>query len=280
MKDTNINKTILHELLMRLKASGQRRIYLSDKANSYISELLKYKNKPIHNQTDSIDKTISHSEIDEKPSRSLQLQVALEKIQELATRETQFDYLKKSIQAHYRGQKPLFGEGSIDSELIFLVECPNAKDIQENKLFSDQSGVLFDKILNAMGMAKKDIYLSPIFKSQKSFSDYTSGNQSCLTNALHILRQETQIISPKLIICLGNSIAGYLNPNDSPPLDALENRGHVFKFNGINTRVTFSLSSVIHKNSIETKRHFWKDLLNGMESLGLEITEKQRNYFK
>ena len=59
-----------------------------------------------------------------------------------------------------------------------------------------------------------------------------------------------------------------------------EIRGKLFKFSEYPVVPTFDLSYLLLKDSLETKRYFWEDLLIVMNELKLEITEKQKKYFK
>ncbi|MFL2843230.1 MAG: uracil-DNA glycosylase family protein [Coraliomargaritaceae bacterium] len=273
-----LERQILYESLKRLKETGENRVYLSDKTQEYIFELLK--NKLQKNQRPSLKNekvTYPSGPIHKNPSSFNDL---LKQLKDNESKEDRLNSLHELCSNYYQNIELLFGGGSFNPKIVFLIESPNLKESQEKALFTNKVGELFNKIISAMGITNKDIYLCPLFKSHVLLTQYTNGDASKVDEALTLFKQELDILSPNIIVGLGNSIGSYINGNETKPYDQISGRGVFFKFNGFESIITFSLSSLILKDNLETKRLLWEDLLQVMDKLNLNISEKQRNYFK
>lgn len=273
-----LERQILYESLKRLKETGENRVYLSDKTQEYIFELLK--NKLQKNQRPSLKNekvTYPSGPIHKNPSSFNDL---LKQLKDNESKEDRLNSLHELCSNYYQNIELLFGGGSFNPKIVFLIESPNLKESQEKALFTNKVGELFNKIISTMGITNKDIYLCPLFKSHVLLTQYTNGDASKVDEALTLFKQELDILSPNIIVGLGNSIGSYINGNETKPYDQISGRGVFLKFNGFESIITFSLSSLILKDNLETKRLLWEDLLQVMDKLNLNISEKQRNYFK
>ena len=273
-----LKRQILYESLRRLKETGENRVYLSDKTMRSLFSLLEneIENSDSNSSKNDINNSVSNT-IDRTPTH---LNDSLKELKNDESKEDRLNQIQHLCKNHYQNIKLVFGNGSLSPKIVFLIESPNLKESQKEELFTNEAGKLFDKIISAMGITKDAIYLCPFFKSHVLLTQYTNGDDSKLEEALTLFKHELDVLSPNLIVGLGNSIGSYLNSSKTKPYHQTSDRGVFLKFNNYDSIITFSLSALILKDNLETKRLLWEDLLQVMKRLNLDISEKQRNYFK
>ena len=194
-------------------------------------------------------------------------------------------YFLNDLQGLYPNDKLLFGKGSLDPKIVFLSEYPSAEEFQNNTLCVGNANVLIQKIIKAMGITQEDVYFTSIIKS-KSVSNILlqkGNNSSELIEKkvfIEYLKKELSLINPSIIISFGELSYTLLVNKSLEKEEFNQIRGQLFKFSEYPVVPTFNPSYLLLKDSLETKRYFWEDLLNVMNELKLEITEKQKNYFK
>ena len=179
----------------------------------------------------------------------------------------------------------MFGTGSLNPKIVFLSEYPSAEEFQNNSLCVGKANELMEKILKAMGVDQEDVYFTSIIKSKSLSHALVQKGIKCSEskgNKLFIeyLKKELSLINPTIIISLGELAYTLLTDRSLGADEFNQTRGQLYEFSGYPVLSTFNPSYLLLKDSIETKRLFWEDLLVVMETLKIEISEKQKNYFK
>ena len=178
---------------------------------------------------------------------------------------------------------PVFGDGSLESEIVFVGEAPGYEEEVQKKPFVGPSGQLLGKIITAMGLDRKQIYITNILKYRPKLGDGKQGHGNRKPSSdevkisINYLLQEINIINPKVIIILGGTaMEGLLNIKE--PISSV--RGKIYSFDGTKAIVTYHPSFLLRsKNQISDKRKVWEDMLIAMELLEMKITDRQRAYF-
>ena len=179
---------------------------------------------------------------------------------------------------------PVFGDGNLASDIVFVGEAPGYEEEIQNKPFVGPSGQLLSKIISAMGLDRKQIYITNILKYRPKIGDGKQGHSNRkptsdeIKISINYLFKELKIINPKIIIVLGGTaMEGLLNITD--PISKV--RGIIHSFNGTKAIVTYHPSFLLRsKNQISDKRKVWEDMLIAMELLEMKITDRQRAYFR
>ena len=132
---------------------------------------------------------------------------------------------------------------------------------------------------------QEDVYFTSIIKSKSLSNALLKKGIDCSEskeNELFIeyLKKELSLINPAIIISLGELAYTLLADRSLGADEFNETRGQTYKFSGYTVLSTFNPSYLLLKDSIQTKRLFWEDLLMVMKELNIEISEKQKNYFK
>jgi len=174
----------------------------------------------------------------------------------------------------------VFGVGNIHSPLVFVGEAPGADEDAQGEPFVGRAGQLLTKIIQAMGFAREEIYIANILKCRPDTPGQRSGNRKPtpaeMATCFPHLQAQIDLIQPKVMVALGaTAVDGLLGKT----LGITKLRGNWQTFQGYPIMPTYHPAYLLSNQSITEKRKVWEDMLQVLEKLGKEITEKQKNYF-
>ena len=178
----------------------------------------------------------------------------------------------------------VFAVGNPDADLMFVGEAPGVEEEKLREPFVGPAGQLLDKILKAMGLERSEIYISNIVKFRPRLEDQPDqGTRNRkptseeMAAAVQYVKEEIQIVEPKVIVALGGTaMEGLLGIEGS----VSRMRSQFHNLDGKPVMVTYHPSYLLRNESISEKRKVWEDMLMVMERLELQISEKQRGFFK
>ncbi|MGC9610841.1 MAG: uracil-DNA glycosylase [Minisyncoccia bacterium] len=105
----------------------------------------------------------------------------------------------------------VFGEGSAESEVMFIGEAPGFYEDKLERPFVGRAGKLLDKLLVDIGWKRESVYISNIVKRRPP------GNRDPLPEELEVYRpyltEEIEILNPKIIAPLGRYSMNYIIPD-------------------------------------------------------------------
>jgi len=105
----------------------------------------------------------------------------------------------------------VFGEGNPSAGLAVIGEAPGAEEDASGRPFVGRSGQLLDKILQAAGFARQEVYICNILKCRPP------GNRNPLQDEIKScmpwLLEQLQIVKPKVILILGKVAANTIFEN-------------------------------------------------------------------
>ena len=174
----------------------------------------------------------------------------------------------------------VFGVGNIDAKLMLVGEAPGADEDRLGEPFVGRAGQLLNKMLEAMGLSRNEIYISNVLKCRPDMPPGASGNRKPtlaeMKTCLPYLRKQVELIQPQAIVALGaTAVTGLLEVE--APIGKL--RGRWLNFQNIPVMPTYHPAYLLRNQSNTEKRKVWEDLLMVMEQLKMPINEKQKNYF-
>ena len=96
----------------------------------------------------------------------------------------------------------VFGEGSVNSKIMFIGEAPGANEDKTGKPFVGRAGEVFDKLLKSISINRNSIYICNILKCRppKNRNPFPDEILSCTP----YLNLQIDKIKPKVICTLGN----------------------------------------------------------------------------
>lgn len=162
-----------------------------------------------------------------------------------------------------RRTKTVFSRGREDARIMMIGEGPGEKEDLSGLPFVGPAGQLLDRMIQAMGFARDDVYICNIVKCRPP------GNRAPRPDEIeacrHFLDAQIDAIAPELIIALGRSAAEALHLVD----EGGRWRGRFASYRGRTTLATFHPSFLLR--SPEQKRVAWADLKEALAFLGRPV---------
>jgi uracil-DNA glycosylase len=176
----------------------------------------------------------------------------------------------------------VFGVGSIDAELMFVGEAPGAEEDVQGEPFVGRAGQLLTKIIQTMGLQREQVYIGNILKCRPDTPGQSYGNRPPtpdeMERCLPYLHAQIDLIKPKVLVALGATAVDGLF-GKVPGVGITRLRGKWREYRSIPVMPTYHPSYLLRPNPQNVKRECWEDMLQVMERLGMNISEKQRGYF-
>jgi DNA polymerase len=156
------------------------------------------------------------------------------------------------------------GEGKADGpDILFIGEGPGAEEDAQGRPFVGKAGQLLDKMIDAMGYAREDLYIANVVKCRPPNNRKPVKEEMEL--CLPYLRQQIALIQPKIIVGLGGTaIEGLLGK----PVSITRMRGVWQEYDGIKLMPTFHPSYLLRDPT--KKKEVWTDLKLVLKALGKE----------
>jgi DNA polymerase len=156
----------------------------------------------------------------------------------------------------------VFGDGDAEAKLVFVGEAPGYNEDKQGLPFVGDAGQLLDKMINAMGLEREDVYICNVIKCRppKNRNPHPDEIQECSP----FLRKQLEAISPTVIVSLGKFASQFLLDSDE---SIGRMRGQWHEWEGIPVMPTYHPAYLLRQES--QKRKTWNDLQMVMERLGL-----------
>jgi DNA polymerase len=154
----------------------------------------------------------------------------------------------------------VFGAGNPEARLMFIGEAPGYDEDMQGLPFVGRAGQLLTKIIESMGMRRKDVYIGNVIKCRPP------QNRNPLPTELiaceeHITRQ-AEIIRPRVICALGKVAAQSLLKSQEP-ISRMRGRFHTYR--GIKVMPTYHPAYLLRNP--EDKKLVWEDVKKIMAEL-------------
>lgn len=154
---------------------------------------------------------------------------------------------------HERRSHTVFGEGDEKASLFLVGEWPGIEDDREGRPFRGEPGELLDKMLAAIGLSRKKIFLTTIVKCCPKVD--SSPPSTAANTCLPFLLRQIDAVSPTVICAMGQLVSQALLKT-SEPLFRLRGRFHDFK--GTPLIATYHPAFLIRNPDV--KKAAWHDL--------------------
>jgi len=134
------------------------------------------------------------------------------------TKSQQLDKLKKNIAlikncALKKNAKNLvFSDGNINANIMIIGEGPGANEDLEGKPFVGRAGKLLDKMLSAIKLDRKKVYISNVVNYRPP--ENRKPTEEEIERYLPYLQTHIEIINPKILLLLGSTALNALIGNE------------------------------------------------------------------
>ncbi len=118
----------------------------------------------------------------------------------------------------------VFGSGNADADLMFIGEAPGANEDRMGLPFVGQAGKLLDKLLEEIGLQRKDVFIANTVKCRPPNNRDPHPNE--IEACESYLRRQVELIEPSVICTLGNFATKLLRA-DTTGISRLHGRDEV-----------------------------------------------------
>jgi len=164
----------------------------------------------------------------------------------------------------------VIGEGSLDNKIMLIGEAPGAVEDEKGRPFVGRAGKLLDKVIQAAGIERKNLYITNIVKCRPPKNRKPTIEEAKVCSP--ILKAEFKIIKPKVIVPLGSTALNQLIDNNASITEA---RGKWYQKGDFFFLPTFHPAYLLRNKNM--KKHFWRDFKLIKKALNRIEELKQKN---
>ena len=127
-------------------------------------------------------------------------------------------FLKKSIMnlkkcdLKKNAKNIVFSDGNPKSKIMLIGEAPGANEDDEGLPFVGRAGILLDKMLTAINLDRKKVYISNIINYRPPENRRPTDEE--IKRYLPFITKHIEIINPKILVLLGSTAMNALIGND------------------------------------------------------------------
>jgi DNA polymerase len=155
---------------------------------------------------------------------------------------------------HRLGRRQIvFGVGNPQADLMFVGEAPGHDEDVQGIPFVGRAGQLLTKIIEAIGLAREDVYIANVIKCRPP--ENRNPEQDEVDTCEPFLFEQIDIIKPKVVVALGTFAARALL-RTLDPISRL--RGRVYEYRGAKLIPTFHPAYLLRNPA--SKREVWEDM--------------------
>ena len=173
------------------------------------------------------------------------------------------DKLKKSILSlnncdlKRQAKNIVFSDGNPKSKIMLIGEAPGANEDQEGLPFVGRAGALLDKMLDAIDLDRKKVYISNIINYRPP--DNRRPTDEEIKRYLPFITKHIEIISPKILVLLGSTAMNALIGNDFV-ISKMRGKWIEKKFGNCKTSVIITFHPAFLIRQPAQKKMAWIDL--------------------
>ena len=133
-------------------------------------------------------------------------------------RSKSLEFLKKSIMnlkkcdLKKNAKNIVFSDGNPKSNIMLIGEAPGANEDDEGLPFVGRAGMLLDKMLTAINLDRKKVYISNIINYRPPENRRPTDEE--IKRYLPFITKHIEIINPKILVLLGSTAMNALIGND------------------------------------------------------------------
>jgi DNA polymerase len=178
----------------------------------------------------------------------------------------------------------VFGEGSIDAEVMCIGEGPGRQEDMTGRPFVGRAGELLTRIIErGMGMNRSEVYIANLVKCRPTVDLKLERDRPPdrveLENCVPFLLKQIEIIAPRVIIALGSPAARFLLGTEQ---GITRIRGNWGEFMGVPVMPTYHPSYLL-RNGGDTsplRRQVWEDIKKVLARTGRPVPTARKGGYE
>lgn len=170
----------------------------------------------------------------------------------------------------------VFGEGDPDASIMFIGEAPGEEEDRTGRPFVGRAGQLLDKIIQAMGLKREEVYIANVLKSRPP------NNRTPLAPEIDacgpFLAEQIRIIRPQVIVTLGGPATKLMLGTD---IGITKLRGQWAEYHDEAAEVTVPVMPTFHPAYLlrnytpDARGKVWADMQEVLQRVGLPVPARE-----
>lgn len=156
----------------------------------------------------------------------------------------------------------VFGEGNPKARLVFVGEGPGRDEDLQGRPFVGRAGQLLNKIIEAMGLKREDVYICNVVKCRPPENRAPEPDE--MATCEQFLFKQLRSIEPEVIVCLGSTAAQSILKSK---LSLGSLRGKFHQYGRAKLMVTYHPAALLRNPNF--KKPLWEDMQVVMKELGI-----------
>lgn len=186
----------------------------------------------------------------------------------LATLRNQVSVCTKCTELAATRTQTVFGVGNVNARVCFFGEAPGADEDRQGEPFVGRAGQLLNKIIEATGMKRDDVYILNVLKCRPPGNRPPAVDE--IANCRHFFEHQFAILQPEYIVSLG-LFASQSLLNTNQPMGRLRGRFHSYQ----EKKVLATYHPAYLLRNPAAKKDVWEDMKLLMRDMGVEIPNQE-----
>jgi uracil-DNA glycosylase len=166
----------------------------------------------------------------------------------------------QKCELHQSRTQTVFGVGNADADWLIIGEAPGADEDKQGEPFVGRAGQLLNSMLLAMGLQREQVFIANILKCRPPENRDPKSEEVVACESY--LRQQIDLIKPKIILAVGRIAAQNLLKVDTP---IGKMRGNQYQYPDSELPVIVTYHPAYLLRSPREKRKVWEDLKIAMK---------------
>ncbi|MFC3105099.1 uracil-DNA glycosylase [Salinisphaera aquimarina] len=182
------------------------------------------------------------------------------------TRDMSWEQLEAWLgeQDHRGAQRPVFGVGARDADVLIVGEAPGASEDAQGVPFVGRAGKLLDRMLFAIDCSRQtNVYITNICKFRPP--DNRDPNADEVAADWPVLERQIELMNPKLVVAVGR-VAAQTLLDSKEALGKMRGRLHQYPKRELDVLVTYHPAFLLRSPQQKTKA--WEDLMRIADHIG------------
>ena len=159
----------------------------------------------------------------------------------------------------------VFGEGNPKARLVFVGEGPGRDEDIQGRPFVGRAGQLLTKIIQAMKLERKDVYICNVVKCRPPKNRNPEPDE--VASCEPFLMKQIESINPEIIVSLGSVATGLMLKLKNFKMGQL--RGTFHQYGNSKLMITYHPAALLRNPSF--KKPVWEDMKLVMKELGIPV---------
>ena len=160
----------------------------------------------------------------------------------------------------------VFGEGNPRARLVFVGEGPGRDEDIQGRPFVGRAGQLLTKIIRAMKLERKDVYICNVVKCRPPGNRNPQPDE--VASCEPFLMKQIESINPEVIVSLGSVATGLMLKLKNFKMGQL--RGTFHQYGNSKLMITYHPAALLRNPSL--KKPVWEDMKLVMRELGIPVS--------